>query len=110
MDPAAFGVTAALLRGGSVASIVAFVGGLGLAVLRPRLSLAVVPPQELPHQLVALEPGAWLTAGVAILIMTPTLALVATASEFAGVDKRSVALALGLVVLLTISAVLAAIQ
>lgn len=110
MDPAASGVTAAVLRAGSVASIVALVGGIGLALTRPQLSLAVVPLQELPHQIVALQPGAWLTAGVAVLIVTPALALLATASEFAGVDKRSVALALGLVALLITSVVLAAIQ
>jgi hypothetical protein len=107
MDRAPSMATAAVLRVGSLGSVFGFIVGLALAVARPEASHALVPLQVLPAQLVSLEPGAWLTAAAVLLIVTPAAGLLATATEFAGLDRRSMLLALALFVLLVTSVLLA---
>lgn len=46
----------------------------------------------IPAGLLALDPSSWLTASALVLIGTPAAALVATAFEFARVDRRFVAI------------------
>ncbi len=56
----------------------------------------------------ALTPWAWATVGSYAIVLTPVLGLVATAWEYASVsDRRTVLLAVAVLIVLTISAVVA---
>ena len=83
-------VTVAVLRAGAVVAGIGFIVGLGLAVAAGSAATGPVAIGDVAPGLLRLDPSAWLTAASMVLICTPAAALVTTAFEFWGTDRRSV--------------------
>jgi uncharacterized membrane protein len=83
--------TVAVLRAGAVVAGIGFIVGLGLALAKGTATTGPVAIGDVAPGLVRLDPSAWLTGASIVLICTPAAALVTTAFEFRGTDRRSVA-------------------
>jgi uncharacterized membrane protein len=83
-------------------ALIADVAGVGDRATRPADAPGLVAA------LVALSPSAWAAVGVAIIVGTPAIGLVTTALEFrAAADLRAALLALGVLLILAASLVVA---
>ncbi len=84
--------TTTVMRAGALIAGIGFIVGLVLALGRGSADTGTVAIGDVASGLLRLDPAAWLTAASIVLICTPVAALVTTAVEFSGTDRRSVAI------------------
>jgi uncharacterized membrane protein len=65
------GVVQPILRWGMVLSLVLMLFGLSLGIATGAQEASVVPLENVPSQLLELDPAAFLTLGIVLLIATP---------------------------------------
>ena len=82
--------TVAVLRAGAVVAGIGFTVGLVLALVKGGATTGPVAIGDVAPGLIRLDPSAWLTTACIVLICTPAAALVTTAFESWGTDRRSV--------------------
>jgi len=80
--------TVTVLRVGSLLAGVVLTVGVLLSAIRGGGGGAASDPGAIPSGLLALQPGAWVSAGALVLLLTPPLGLVATALEFLRSEPR----------------------
>jgi uncharacterized membrane protein len=83
--------TVAVLRAGAVIAGIGFIVGLVLALVKGGATTGPVAIGDVVPGLLRLDAPAWLTAASIVLICTPAAALVTSAVESWGTDRRSVA-------------------
>jgi uncharacterized membrane protein len=107
MDPVERMVRAILLSG-IVVAVALMAAGLVLSLARTSsLPSAVVPLRELPAQLAALDPAAYLSLGLLVLIATPFVRVAGSLVAFArGRDLRYVLITAVVLVVMCLSVVL----
>ena len=84
-------MTVAVLRAGALVAGIGFIVGLALALVKGGATTGTVAIGDVVPGLLRLDAPAWLTAASIVLICTPATALVTTAFESWGTDRRSVA-------------------
>jgi len=100
--------TVAVLTAGSLLSAGLFlIAILLVAAGRPAGSGGALDPASAVAGLGALDPRAWASAGVLVLIATPVLALVTTAAEYWRPDRRFALVALLVLLVLAVSLAIA---
>ena len=65
------GVVRPILRWGMVLSLILMLIGLALGVIAGEQEATVVPLEKIPLQLMEMDPAAFLTLGIVLLIATP---------------------------------------
>ncbi len=65
------GVVRPILRWGMVLSLILMLMGLALGIIAGEQEASVVPLERIPSQLLELDPAAFLTLGIVLLIATP---------------------------------------
>jgi len=65
------GVVRPILRWGMVLSLILMLIGLALGVIAGEQEATVVPLEKIPFQLMEMDPAAFLTLGIVLLIATP---------------------------------------
>ncbi len=76
------GVVQPILRWGMVLSLVLMLLGLALGVVLGIEGTSVVPLEKIPSQLLELDPAAFLTLGIVLLIATPLARVVGALCVF----------------------------
>jgi uncharacterized membrane protein len=76
------GVVQPILRWGMVLSLVLMLLGLALGVVLGIEGASVVPLEKIPSQLLELDPAAFLTLGIVLLIATPLARVVGALCVF----------------------------
>ena len=80
--------TVTVLRMGTLLGAALLLGGVLLDAVRGGGGGPAIDPTTIPAGLVALKPGAWVSAGALVLLLTPPAGLVATALEFLHLEPR----------------------
>lgn len=100
--------TVRALTGGALLSASLFVAAAALAASgRPWSSGPVLGPVAAARGMLELDPAAWASAGILVLLASPVLGLLTTAAEYRRVDIRYSALACLVLAILTGSLLLA---
>ncbi len=109
MTPANSRATRATLTAGAVLSGACFALAIVLEVLgRPHSAGEMTDVAGIVRSLVALEPWGWSSLGVLVIVVTPAVALVATALEYAAAhDPRTAWTAVAVLCVLALSLVVA---
>lgn len=96
--------TSLVLTAGTVISAVCFLVSIGLELLgRVPGQLDVISLSSIAWALLELRPEGWASAGVVVVIATPAISLVATAVEYRGRFEAWLALAVLLVLALSLA-------
>ena len=93
-------LTTRLVAAGLAVAIVCLVTGAALAIARPESELAPLGLRAMGEGLGAGHPGAWLSLGALVLIVTPCLRLAGLLAVFQAEGERRALFACGALILL----------